>query len=112
MHRSSWEADEQGDEHDEGEPRARVDRHGLDRADREHEDQGQRRQQDGERDLVGRLLTARAFHERDHPVQERLAGSRRNAHDDLVRQHSRAAGDGRPIPTRLTDDGRRFAGDG
>ena len=42
------------------------------------------REQDGERDLVGRLLTAGALHQRDHPVDEGLARVRGDPHDQPV----------------------------
>ena len=42
--------------------------------DRQQEDDRQARQQDIERDLVRRLLPARALDQRDHAVEERLAG--------------------------------------
>ena len=41
---------------------------------REHEDDGQRGQQDVQRDLVRRLLPVGALDEGDHPVDEALAG--------------------------------------
>ena len=68
-------------------------------------------EQDVERDLVRRLLPRRAFDERDHPVEEGLARLRRDAHDDLVREHARAAGDRRAVAARLADHRRRLAGD-
>ncbi len=52
-----------------------------------------------------------ALDERDHPVEERLARLRRDPHDDLVREHTRAAGDRGAVATRLADHRRRLAGD-
>ena len=60
----------------------------------------------------GRLLPLGALDERDHAVEERLARLRGDAHDDLVRQHARPAGDGRAVAARLADDRCRLAGDG
>ena len=42
-----------------------------------------------------------ALDEGDHPVDERLAGPGGDAHDDLVGQHPRAAGDRRAVAARL-----------
>ena len=39
-------------------------------------------------------------------------GAGGDAHDDLVGQHARAAGDRRAVAAGLADDGRRLAGDG
>ena len=50
-----------------------VDGHRLQRDDGEQEDDRQRGEQDGQRDLVRRLLPLRALDQRDHPVDERLA---------------------------------------
>ena len=78
----------------------------------DHEDDRQAREQDVQRDLVGRLLAARALDEGDHAVDERLARLRGDAHDDAVGEHARAAGDGAAVAARLADDGRGLAGDG
>ena len=91
--------------------RAGVDRERLQRDDREQEDDRQAGEQDVQRDLVRRLLPLGALDERDHAIEERVTGIRRDADLDPVRQHSRAAGDGRPIAAGLADDRRRFAGD-
>ena len=40
----------------------------------QQEDDRQRREQDGERDFVGRLLAVRAFDQSDHAVQKAFAG--------------------------------------
>ena len=78
----------------------------------EQEDQRELRQQDGQRDLVRRLLPLRAFDHRDHAVEEALAGIARDAHDEPVRQHARAAGDRAAVAAGFADHRRRFAGDG
>ena len=105
------EAHEQPDEHDDRLRGGGVDRERLERDDRHHEDERQAREQDVERDLVGGLLPLGALDERDHAVEERLAGLRRDVHDDLVGQHAGAAGHRAAVPSRLADHGRRLAGD-
>ena len=83
----------------------------LQRSDRQQEDQRQAGDQDIQRDLVRRLLPLRAFHQRDHAVEERFAGIRRDADLDLVGENSRAAGDGAAVAARFADHRRAFAGD-
>ena len=78
---------------------------------REQEDDGERRQQDVERDLVRRLLPLGALDQRDHPVQEGLARVRGDLHDDPVGEHLRPAGDGAAIAAGLADHGRALARD-
>ena len=58
-------------------------------------------EQDRERDLVRRLLPRRAFDQRDHAVEEGLAGVRGDADDEPVGEHLRAAGDRRAVAARL-----------
>ena len=89
-----------------------VDGEGLQRHDRQQEDDRQAGQQDVQRDLVRRLLPVGPLDERDHPVEERLARLGRDAHDDLVGQHPGAAGDRRAVAAGLADDRCRLAGDG
>ena len=89
------------------EERVRQQRHG-----REQEDDRERRQEDVERDLVGRLLALGALDHRDHPVEERLARVGRDADDEPVGQDARAAGDRAAVAAALADDGRALAGDG
>ena len=52
-----------------------------------------------------------ALDERDHPVDEGLAGLARDLDDDPVGQHGRAPGDGAPVAAGLADDGCGLAGD-
>ena len=112
------QAHEQRDQCGERDRRARLahldgeQRERQQRDDDDQEDQRQRDQQDGERDLVGRLLALGRLDHRDHAVEERLAGIDRDAHDDPVGQHARAAGHGGEIAARFADDRRRLAGDG
>ncbi len=68
-------------------------------------------QQDVERDFVRRLLPLGAFDQRDHAVEEGLAGIRGDADFDLVGEHARAAGDRRAVAAGFADHGRGFAGD-
>ncbi len=68
-------------------------------------------EQDRERDLVRRLLPLRAFDERDHAVEERLARIRADCVHDAVGEHARAAGDRRAVAAGFADDGRGLAGD-
>ena len=69
-------------------------------------------QQDVQRDLVGRLLAGGALDQRDHAVEERLAGLARDPHHDAVGQHLGAAGHRRAVAAALADHRRRLAGDG
>ena len=64
-----------------------------------------------ERDLVRGLLALGALDEGDHPVDERLAGPRGDAHDDPVGEHARPAGDGRAVAAGFADHRCRLAGD-
>ncbi len=88
-----------------------VEREGPQRHGRDQEDDRQPREQDRERDLVGRLLARGALDERDHPVEEGLARVRRDLDDDAVGENARAAGHGGAVASRLPDDGGRLAGD-
>ena len=56
-----------------------------------------------ERDLVRRLAPRGALDERDHAVEERLAGLLGDLDDDAVREHARAAGDGAAVAAGLAD---------
>ena len=92
--------------------RAGVDGERLQRHHRQREDDGEPGEQDRQRDLVRGLLPIGALHQRDHPVEERLARLGGDLHDDLVAEHPRAAGDRRAVAAALADDRRRLAGDG
>ena len=54
----------------------------------------------------------RAFDQRDHAVEKTLALFHRDADDDAVAQHARAAGDGAAVAAAFANDRRGFAGDG
>ena len=105
------QADEQRNQHEQRLRRARIDRKRLQRHHGDQEHDRQARQQDVQRNLIGRLLPLRALDERNHAVEEGLAGIGGDADADPVRQHPRAAGDRRPVSAGLPDDRRRLAGD-
>ena len=81
--------------------------------DRRHqEDDRQAGEQDRERDLVGRALALGAFDERDHAVEERLAGIGGDEDHQAIADERGAAGDRAPdVGPGLLEDGRRLAGD-
>ena len=106
------EADEQGDEHRDARRARRVGRDRVQREHDHHEDDREAREQDVQRDLVRRLLARRALDERDHAVDEGLAGLRRDAHHDPVGEHAGAAGDRGAVAAGLAHDRGRLAGDG
>ena len=88
-----------------------VDRERQQRHRRQQEHQRQLDQQNPQRDLVGRLLPARALDHRDHAIEECLAGIDRHAHDEPVGEHARAAGDRAEVAARFADHRRGLAGD-
>ena len=88
-----------------------VDRQRLQGGHREDEDDGQRGQQDVQRDLVRRLLPVGALDEGDHPVDEALAGLLGDPHDDAVGEHGGAAGHRGAVAAGLPDHRCGFAGD-
>ena len=61
-------------------------------------------EQDVERDLVRGLAPISALDERDHAVEERLAGLLRDLDHEPVGEQSRPAGDGRAVAAGLADD--------
>ena len=78
----------------------------------QQEDQREPGDHDIQGDLVRRLLPLRAFHQRDHAVEERFARVRRDPHHDPVRKHLRAAGHGAAVAARFADHRRALARDG
>ena len=78
----------------------------------EQKDDRHRRQQDVERDFVRRLLPLGPFDQPDHAVEKRFARIGRDAHDQPVGQHARAAGDAAAVAAAFADDRGAFAGDG
>ena len=87
------------------------DRVRMQRNNGEQEYQGQAGDQDVQGNLVGRLLPFRSLDQGDHAIQKGLAGIRRDADLDLVREHLGAAGHGAAIAARFANDRRAFAGD-
>ena len=71
-------------QHGQRDARAGEMRHRHERRADDEEDQAHAGEQDRERDLVGRALALGALDERDHAVEERLAGVRGDADDDAV----------------------------
>ena len=106
------EAYQQRDQHKHGLRRVRVDGEGLQRDHRQQKDNCQARQQNAQRNLVRRLLPRGAFHQRNHAVEECLAGVRGNFHLDPVAQHLGAAGYGRAVAASLANHRSRFARNG
>ncbi len=86
------QADQQGNENRNGRGGAAADRLdcifriGRQRRDRQQENQRQAGNQDIESDFIRRLLAHRAFDQRDHAVQERLARIRGDPDLDVIRQ--------------------------
>ena len=78
----------------------------------QQEDQRQPGDHDVQRDLVRRLLPLRAFHQRDHAIEKRLARIRRDLDLDPVGEHLGAAGHGAAVAARFADHRRALAGDG
>ena len=111
------QADQQRDQHRHGGHRARAGlRHRehrirLQRDHRQQEDQRQAGDQNIQRDFIRRLLPLRAFHQRDHAVEKRFAGIGSDLDLDLIRQHSRAAGDRAAVAAGFANDRRAFARD-
>ena len=103
---------QQRDQHRHGEHRGGINAERFQRHADEQENERERREQNGERDFVRRLLAFRAFDERDHAVEKTFAGIDRDADFDFVGEHARAAGDGAAVAAAFADDGRGFAGDG
>ena len=86
--------------------RERAQRH-----DGRHERDREAGEQDVEGDLVRRLAPLGALDERDHAIEERLAGLLGDRDHEPVREQARAAGDGRAVAAGLADDRRGLAGD-
>jgi hypothetical protein len=87
---------------------------GADGRQRGHDDeegQRHRRQQHRECDFVGRLLPVGAFDQRDHAVEEAVAGFGGDADDDLVGQHLGPADHTGTIGAGLAQHRCGFAGD-
>ena len=88
-----------------------IQREGQQRDRRQQEDDRQGGQENIERDFIRRLLALGAFHHGDHPVQETFPRAGRDANDEPVGEHLRAACDGAAIAAAFPYDRRAFAGD-
>ena len=115
--RGGGEADEERREHRQAERFAaargtdRIHREGKERGGDHEEDECEAGQENVEGDLVGRLLSLRALHHRDHLVEKTLAGIGRDPHHQPVGEHPCAAGDRVAVAAALTDHRRALAGD-
>ena len=105
------QADQQRHQHKDGLRRAGINRERLQRDHRQQKDDGQAGQQDVQRDFVRRLLPLGAFDQRDHAIEECLAGIGRDLDLDLIGEHARAAGHRRAVASGFANHWRRFAGD-
>ncbi len=106
------EADEQRDQRHRGHVGADEAHEGTNRHHREQEDDREAREQDVERDLVRRLLTLGAFDQRDHAVEEGLAGVGRDADAQPVAGHGGAGRDrAANVGAGLLEHGSGLAGD-
>ncbi len=106
------QAYQQRHQHRQRQCHAAILREGIQAHAHQHKDDGEPREQDAERDLVGGFLTLRAFHQRDHAIEEGLARVGGDLHLDPVRDDGGAAGDRAAIAAALANDRRRFSGDG
>ncbi len=105
------EAHQQRNQHEHRLRRTRVNRERLQGHDSQQKDDGQTGQQNIQRNLVGCLLALGAFDQRNHAIEEGLAGIRRYLHLDLVGEHTGSAGHRGAVAPSLTNDGSGFAGD-
>ena len=105
------QAYQQRDQHRQRERHAAVLRERIQAHAYQHKDDGESGKQDAQRDLVGGLLTLRAFDQRDHAIEEGLAWVGGDLHLDPVRDDGGTAGDGTAIAAALANDRRRFSGD-
>ena len=112
------QADEQGNQDGDGNGRPlpsgfdAVKRIGQQRDADDQKDDGERGQQNVERNLVRRLLALGPFHQADHAIQKAFAGVGRHAHDQPVRENTGAAGDSAAVAAGLAHHRRTLAGDG
>ena len=105
------QANQQRDQNRNGKDRAGINAERFQRHADEQENERQRREQNRQRDFVRRLLALRAFDQRNHAVEKAVAFFHRDANDDAVAQHARAAGDRAAVAAAFADDRRGFAGD-
>jgi hypothetical protein len=116
--RGGNEADEESDEHREGDWRSlaggfdAVDRVRKERHTGEEKDDGERREEGVEGKLVRCLLTLCPFDHRDHAVEKGLSGICRDSHDEPVRQNPRSASHRAAVAAALPNDRSALPGDG
>ena len=110
--RGGDEADEERHDHGDGEAEVGVEAEGNEGHAGDQEDDRHAGEENGEGDLVGRLLPLRPLDEADHPVEERLARVGPDPDHDAVGEDLRAPGDRRAVAAALADHGGRLAGDG
>ena len=77
----------------------------------DEEDQREHGQHDRQGDFVGRPLADGPFDQGNHAVEEGAAGAGGDLDDDPIREHPRAPGNARAVPSGLADHGGRLAGD-
>ncbi len=77
---------------------------------RDQEDDRQADEQDGERNLVRRLLPLCAFDERNHAVEKALSELLRHLDLDMIGDDPRACRHGRTVAARLANDGCALTG--
>ncbi|CCJ81125.1 hypothetical protein BN134_1855 [Cronobacter dublinensis 1210] len=106
------ETHQQRHQHRHADRRAAVQREGIEGRGRQQEDDGERHQQNGERDFVRRFTALGALDHRNHAVEERLAGVDAALDNQPVGENARAAGYRGEIAARFTDNRRRFARNG
>ena len=78
----------------------------------DEEDDGERHEQNLQRDLIRRFLTGSALDHGDHLVEETFSALRSDADHEPIGKYAGAAGHRAPVTAGFTDDGRGFAGDG
>ena len=103
--------DEECDQHRNRHWRLSIDRKRLQRGHGQHKNDRQSRQQNCQRDLVGCLLTRRAFNQCDHAIDERFARVCRDADDEIVAEYARSASHGRTITATFSNDGGALTSD-
>src|ERR1035438_2237853 len=75
------------------------------------ENQSERCQYQRERDLVGGSLADGSFHQYNHAIQEGFTSPGRDANNDLIGKHARAASYAGTIASRSPNHRSGFAGD-
>ena len=105
-------AHEERDQRRNGQFDIKVEPHRIQCPGYEQEGEGQPGESDGQRALIGGLLTHSPFNQRDHAVKEGVAGRGGDADGDRVGEHAGTAGNAGAVAASLADHGCGFAGDG